>query len=353
MDTSRLLHACLEDLERRLDPAVEDALVADYRAFLDGQWAEDVFTPRRARAVAPGVTWPAVDVNAALDDPDLLALQQYADCSGALAAGNGRLPVVRANYGVGILPSLFGAEIRRLPVEMQTLPTSRPLAGLDAIHAVLDRGVPDVHAGLGGACLAMYERFRALGERYPHLGHCVWPYHPDLQGPIDACELLWGSDLFVALIDTPDLVHALLDLITETYLAFFRAWQAIIPPREVEYAAHWGFLHRGQLVLRDDSAMNLSPALFDEFIAPYDARLLAACGGGIIHFCGRGEHYIAAAAALPGLTGINMSQPEYNAMETIYTHTVDRGLALLDLPRFAVDAAQAAGRPLRGRVLCF
>ena len=34
---------------------------------------------------------------------------------------------------------------------------------------------------------------------------------PDLQGPMDNLELLWGSELFYALYDLPDEIHALLD----------------------------------------------------------------------------------------------------------------------------------------------
>ena len=103
-------------------------------------------------------------------------------------------------------------------------------------------------------------------------------------------------------------------------------------------------------MLRTDSAMNLSPAMFDEFIRPYEQKLLDGLGGGAIHFCGRGDHYIASMSAMPGLTGIAMSQPHLNDMEVIYRHTVDKGIPLLGFNPKAVAEALAAGRPLRGRV---
>ena len=83
---------------------------------------------------------------------------------------------------------------------------------------------------------------------------------------------------------------------------------------------------------------------------PYDQRLLKAFGGGAIHFCGRGDHYIAELANLEGLYGINMTQPELNDMELIFANTVDRGINLLALDANAAQQANTRGRNLRGRV---
>ena len=59
---------------------------------------------------------------------------------------------------------------------------------------------------------------------FPKVSEYVRIYHPDLQGPMDVCELLWGSELFLAMLDTPDLVHASLKLITETYIMTWNAY---------------------------------------------------------------------------------------------------------------------------------
>ena len=345
----RMLHACLDDLARRIDPAVEDALWARWRTFLDGAWRADTFAPQRAAVAAPGRVWPAISVNAALDDREAMLLSQLGGCADSLGAGNGGLLAIRANYGTPILPSLFGADIVRMADELNTLPTSRAIpGGMDGIKALVERGVPDVRGGLGGQVLDAGAYFVEQLQPYPHLARYVHIYHPDLQGPMDVCEMLWGSDIFVDSYDAPELLHALLEVVTATYIAFLRAWNAIVPFRDDGVEVHWGMLHRGHLMLRDDSAMNFSPDGYTEFFAPYEQRLLDTFGGGAIHFCGRGDHFIPHATALRGLTAINMSQPELNDMAVIYRHTVDRGLHLLGLPRHAADAATHAGRPLRG-----
>ncbi|MFW6158065.1 MAG: hypothetical protein ACOC8E_01750, partial [Planctomycetota bacterium] len=116
---------------------------------------------------------------------------------------------------------------------------------------------------------------------------------------------------------------------------------------------HWSMMHEGQIMLRDDSAMNFSPAMFDEFIRPYGQRLLDEFGGGAVHFCGKGDHYIHKAVEMDDMHAIAMSQPEYNDMEEIYRSTVDRGIKLIGLRREAAEAALAAGRDLHGCVHCW
>src|SRR5208283_4453302 len=106
------------------------------------------------------------------------------------------------------------------------------------------------------------------------------------------------------------------------------------------------------LMIRNDSLMNLSPQVYVDFVRPLDQQLFDEFGGGAIHFCGRGCHFIEAMSAMRGLSGIQMSQPHLNDMETIYRNTVDKRIKVLNLDTKAAQAAVAAGRPLRGQVQC-
>ena len=49
----------------------------------------------------------------------------------------------------------------------------------------------------------------------------------------------------------------------------------------------------------------------------------------------------------------NVTQPALNDMETIFRHTVDRGINLLGLETEAAEQALGRGRPLHGRVHCW
>ena len=346
------LRPYLDDLEARLDDAVETALGNDWLAFCTGQFRGDIFSPRRRATAAATLSWPSPRVNAALDDYKLMALQQLAACSSQVAQGSGALLTVRANYGTGIMPTLFGADLFIMDDCHNTLPTTTPLAtDDDKLRQLLDAGIPDLRRGLGEKVFTMGEFYRELFAPYPRIRRYVNVYHPDLQGPMDVYELLRGSAMFLDLLDSPGLAHQVLALITDTYAAFMREWLALYP-----YAGptscHWGMMQPGCIMLRDDSAMNLSPDLFDDFIFPYNQRLLREFGGGAEHFCGRGEHYIPSLCRQEGLGAINLSQPEYNDMELIFQHSIDRGILIIGLRRDAAEAALRAGRDLHGRVHC-
>ena len=348
------LAECLDDLESRIDPDVEEALLDRWRAFAAGRWAEPVFSPRRTAASPPSVDWPTIPINRTLDDLDAMVLHQMTGCSDQLAAGGGSPMNVRANYGTPILAMPFGVELFVMPEDTNTLPSAHPVpGGADAMKALLDRGEPSLDHPYLQRVFEAGRRFMRIRADHPKIGRYVNVYHPDLQGPFDIVEVIFGSEIFMALLDEPELVLATLDLITRTYIRLMRAWEAICPiRRDADLTPHWAFYHRGGITLRDDSAMNLSPEMYDRFIRPFDQRCLDAFGGGIVHACGRVEHFVDRLADMPGLYGFNMSQPHLNDMARVFDHTIDRGLPLLDFSRGAADAAMAAGRDLRGLVHC-
>lgn len=341
----------LDDLERRIDADVEQQLEAEWEDFTAGRFSGAIFSPERARECPPEVEWPRVTVNRAQLDLDAMVLQQYGACSQLLASGGGSLMTVRANYGTGIMPTLFGAKLFVMDEEFNTLQTTRPL-GAETMEALVERGIPDLTSGLGGAVLSAGKRFADIAARYPNIGRYVHIYHPDMQGPTDICEMLWGSRIFLDLYDKPERVHQVLQLITDTYIAFMRAWDDVIGTNGKPWATHWGLMHGGKIMIRTDSGMNLSREMYDTFIRPYDQHLFAELGGGAVHFCGRGSHYIASACAMDGMRAINMSQPHLNELDTIYTNTVDKGIPLLRFDRDHAGAALAEGRDLHGRVHC-
>jgi hypothetical protein len=343
-----MLTQYLEDLESRIDPSTEDRLLGDWRDFCEDRSPSAIFIPRRAGKSPPAIEWPEVSINSALDNYELMILQQLKTCSEALRDGSGALLNVRCNYGTGILPTVFGAELFLMEEKLNTLPISRPVKA-QTIEYIVARGIPDLASGLGNKVFEMASRFNDLFAKYPRIKRYVKIFHPDLQGPMDVCELLYGSGLFTALVDTPDLVKRLLGLITETYTAFLRKWEHLVPfdPR---FSSHWSMLHRGHIMLRDDSAMNLSPAMFEEFVMPFDQRLLLTFDGGALHFCGRGEHFIQHVSRLEKLYAVHMSQPELNNLETVFCNTVDRGIKLLALQREFAEQAVRQGRDLKHSV---
>ncbi len=329
-----MIHLCsettalLEDIEKRINPEVEEDLAFCWKEFLYDRFEGDIFIPHRKLISAPKVAHRDININDAVENYELMLASQMQVVSDMLSSHHSSL-CIRANYGTGILSSLFGAGIFKMPRETNTLPTTRSLNDTEKIREIAERGLPDLMGGFGRRVFEFGEYAAEVLARYPKISRFVEVYHPDIQGPLDICELLWGGEMFYAMYDEEELVHGMLRLITDTYSAFLEKWYEIYPANS-EMNIHWGGLrHRGKIVLRDDSAMNLSPALYEAFAAPYDGELLQRFDGGIVHFCGRGDHYIETLSGLPGLYGINMSQPELNDMEKIYRCTVDRGIKIL------------------------
>jgi hypothetical protein len=335
----------------RIDAGQEKQLLSEWIDFSDGRFKGDLFLPLRDRPIPPQTVWPEIKINNALENFDAMALQQYKMCSDFLARGSGSMMGVRPNYGSSIIPLLFGVEPFVMPEEMNTLPTSRPLNDCRAVRRLIDAGVPDLNKGYGVKIFEMAQHFQAIGRQYPKIGRYIQIYHPDTQGPFDICEVVWGSEIFMALYDEPALVKDLLELVTQTYMAFMRAWERIVPFHK-DFNVHWYMFHKGNIFLRNDSCMNLSPQLYEEFVKPYDQKLLAELGGGGIHFCGRGDHYIEMMSQTSGLYAINLSQPHLNDMEVIFSNTVDKGINIVGLDRATANAALANGRNFHGRLNC-
>lgn len=339
----------LEELENRISPEVEDALYNDWMDFIEGRFQGDIFLPARRRKISAQIEWPATNAKEAFDRQERMALLQFKGFSDALAVGSGSIMNIRANYGCGIMATLFGCELFRME-DVNTLPTSIPMpGGTDDVKTLLDKGVPRLDCGLGARVFETGAYYVELMKDYPKIRKYVHIYHPDIQGPLDVCELIWGSAMFVGLHDEPKLAKDFLALITDTYIAFMRNWLKIVPARG-ECSAHWGYLIKGQVMLRNDSAMNLSPEMYGEFGEPCDRRIIETFGGGAMHFCGRGDHYIGKACSIPGISAINMSQPQYNDAEKIYRNTVDKGIKLIGLAISEAEKALKQGRRLNSNV---
>jgi hypothetical protein len=349
MDIDRFI----DDLEDRLEREVEEDLITKWTQFCRGQYRGDVFVPRRMRpGKPPRLQWPAIRVNETLHDIDKMVLSQLAPVSASIVAGDGRMLNVRSNYGVPILAMPFGCELFVMAEQSNTLPNCHPL-GEQKARAWADKGMPSVDHPYLQPVYEVGRQFMQIRSRYPKIGKYVAVYHPDLQGPMDILELIWGSEIFTALVDEPEFMHRMLRLITDFYSAVMTKWNAIVPPFRPDVSCHWGLLQPGQIMIREDSAMNLSPEMFREFMMPYDSELLAKFGGGAIHACGRLDHWTQFLSSMPGTKALQMSQPHLNDLDRVLRETIDRGILLLDLNAEAVRKLQSAGRPLHGKVQAF
>ena len=314
----------LQDIEDRICPADEEEINGGWLDFADHRNTGE-FIPAPRHKVPSDLPWPHVDINDTLEREDLAIYRELESLNQALSTGSNARLRVRANYGVGTLPSAFGTAVYVMPRDTDTLPNAIAIRE-EGVRACIAASLPDLNDGFLGKAWRIYGRYMDICSRYPKFSQAVYLEQPDLQGPMDVLELLWGSDLFYALYDDTDTIHEALGMITEMIDRSIRRFYEICPDRK-DTCSYFSHMDRGRLVLRDDSAMNLSPEFFSEFIAPYESGLIEKYGG-IVHFCGRGDHFIERLSSYKGLHGVNISQPHLNDMEIIQKFTTDRGIHL-------------------------
>jgi hypothetical protein len=242
--------------------------------------------------------WPLFPYGETLDNPEKMLWNELLQVYTGVQLRDDRMLAVRPHFGAGTVASLFGARILRMG---DAIPWVEPLHSNDAIRDLVARGLPDVHAGFGGRVLETLMLYRDYLNEYPGIRIFLC----DTQGPLDTALLLWGSGLYVAMREDSALVHALLNVVTETTIAFTHL-QKQIAGEPLDQAWHFWYRVPGGVRVVDDVAMNISPEMYAEFGRPYNERILAAFGGGYMHYCGHLLKTHESRLATRGLRGIEM-----------------------------------------------
>ncbi|MDD5687589.1 MAG: uroporphyrinogen decarboxylase family protein [Elusimicrobia bacterium] len=233
---------------------------------------------------------------------------------------------IRCHYGTVILPSILGAKYQ---LTENSLPWSHHLESRDEIQKLIDKGIPDLKNGLGKKCFETLDFYKETLSNYPKLNEAIDIYHPDLQGPFDVAHLLWGHDIFLALYDCPEVVHSLLELITKTYSVWMKEWLRLTGKEDI-IKTHWQFYVKGNILIRDDSAVMLSEGHYNEFVKPYNQKLLDEFGG-CIHFCGKGDIFIKSMCETKNLFAIQPSQLHLNDMDLLVKSAISNKIVILGL----------------------
>ncbi|HRU06322.1 MAG TPA: hypothetical protein P5137_11180, partial [Candidatus Brocadiia bacterium] len=239
----------------------------------------------------------------------------------------GDLPyTVRANCGTVIVASMFGARVEQVD---DNPPWAIPHDALAPVEAALDLDPLDLSRGICPSVAAFYEFYRHAMRDYPNLRRCVRVVLPDLQGPLDTAELLRGSEIYTDMCERPEFVTKLLAHLAKAQVAVARRLKAVTTDDAPDHAHQHAAVILGHILLRCDSAINLSAAMYADMVAPHDAWVLREMGGGGIHFCGRGQHVAAAMLRLPDLQCLDLGQPLLNDTDAIYAQARERRVPIV------------------------
>jgi len=342
--TMSRLHDLLAYLEDKLDPQHLDRVLQRQREAL--RFGRPDSLPLRVDW--PCATFPRFPYAEAFADMEKMLANELCGLCASAECQDDAWPMIRANYGVGTLASLFGTTCRILGDQ---LPWVDSLNDTDKIRRLIDQGIPDMGSGLGQRVLDTQAFYLERLAAWPKCRSLIKFYHPDLQGPFDTAHLVWGTEIYYALTDEPELVHAFMNLVTETYIQYMRAAKDMIDDEFTGgLVGHWGSVYRGHVVLRNDTAVNLSREQYETFVRPYDQRILDAFGGGSIHYCGRADQWVFQMMASRNLGAMNFGQPPNMAfgldfLDKVMPEAARRQIAINDyyLAADQLDAVAAHG----------
>ena len=250
---------------------------------------------------------------------------------------------LRSNHGTIQIASLLGG---RWEVAEDDFPWVRSFGSVERIREIAaGKGAVDLGGGILPRSFATLEFYREKLRSFPACEEVIQVALPDLQGPLDTAEQLWGSDIYYAFGDDRELLDGILGRVVEVMLQvageFRRRGRERLDP--VANTQH-GYMIPGRLLIRDDSAIMLSAEMYGEFVGPHDGRLLREVGGGAVHFCGNGEQLIGPLLEIPDLRGVDISQPHLVDLGRIYGRCRERGVAITGIPRSREDLVSGRAR---------
>lgn len=267
----------------------------------------------------------------ALADPEAMLWNELVHAFGTSIACWDRIDddlpaTIRPNFGTVLLATLFGGRVEE---RGDAPPWALPFPDAEAFEAAFDGGPPDPEGGWIPRVLARYRFYRETLAAHPPLGSVIRIVLPDLQGPFDTVLQLRGSAIFLDLIDAPDRVARALEAVARAQIAAARRLAGEIRDGPAGLAHQHAAVIRGRILIRDDAAVLVDPAIYAETIASHDERVLCALGGGGIHACGRVDRHAPAWLALPSIRCIDLGEPARSDLDAIYAMARARRVALV------------------------
>jgi hypothetical protein len=127
--------------------------------------------------------------------------------------------------------------------------------------------------------------------------------------------------------------------IAETQVGFAEHLQPYLNDGPKGYSHQHNAMICGNILIRNDCAVNISASMYREHVSPHDSYVLESLDGGGIHCCGRCEHLVEEFVSLPAVKCIDLGQSDMNDVRAIHNRAGERRVPLVRV--------QACDRELR------
>lgn len=192
------------------------------------------------------------------------------------------VPCIKPYFGITVLADGFGAQIEHPEWDCPWV-RHRPISTLEEAAELT------VDSFLSSEIVEkVLRRLKYMVERAPE--H-VTVKCTDLQGPLNNAGLILDFEkIAIGMYESPELVHKFIGTIADAQIKLCELQRAIVEEAGRPFCPDWDMVwyprSRNGYIAADDSLL-MSPAMYKEFIAPYDEKVLnSISGGGIMHNCG-------------------------------------------------------------------
>ena len=208
------------------------------------------------------------------------------------------IPFLHPWYGTGVLASAFG-------IKIICNPKADP--AVDIPHMQYPEEIDLLTLPVPGESGAMPVVMKMIDYFIAHTDLPV--VFTDCQGPLSTAFQIAGYDkMCYWMYEDPDRIHKLMTLVTDALIAWVQFQKEYTRqsltgdsyPLSVKLPAGYGGVW-----MSDDDSVIISADLYNEFVRPYNEKVLAAFGGGCIHYCGNSTQNIENYCNTRGVTAIN------------------------------------------------
>jgi len=215
-----------------------------------------------------------------------------------------------------LVASVFGATVKQMDDNPPWI--EHPADEAISLAQIADTDPLNFSRGWIARATGTMQAYHEMLGKFPPLKEKIRIVLPDLQGPFDNLELVRGSAALMELATEAGAAARALESLTTAQIGLakhFGQWST--EPAE-NHNHQQAVMLKGNILLRNDCSIMVSPQMYREHIAPHDERVMRELDGGAMHACGRVEHLVDEWLALPYLRSIDFGQSELNDLDVIY-----------------------------------
>jgi len=311
-----------EELETGLDEAhicSVEQLQKDVFNFVPGTPTPILVSTRNdvAHETIGDAGWPRFSFGRMWHDPAAMLINELLPVYESMLLRDDKVFTLRPNMSQVFMPSFFGVDGTFIPGNEDSMPVVHQFLSKQQIISMLGAPLLLSRGGMMEKYLSILDAWSRILMDFPTVRNCVHFCLPDLLGPCTLLYTLRGIDLYTDVYDDPQFVHEAMEMVTN---GIIQVLKYIAPYIGLEdHGFYWNYCFPGRIRNVDDNSILFSKEQYEEFVRPYNDKLYDACGGGILHYCGKAQHILDSVMNTKKIVGINFGNPELQDWDTVYS----------------------------------